>query len=329
MSLVLVLGASGFVGGAIVKALAQSGRHRPIAASRSAGNRPSAAGIVARACDATDATSVAGAAEGVSCIVNSVLGSDETMLAATRNVCAAAAAVPGARVVHLSSMAVYGPASGLVDEAAPLRGADPYSAAKIACERIIADFIAGGGDAVILRPGIVHGPGGEQWTGRLGRMLRQGRLGDLGELGDGRCNLTYIDDVGAAALAAVERRDAAGQAFHVADPDPPTWNQYLIGLGVLIGAVPVRRISPRRLRIETRLAAPPLQVLKLLAARAGMAPGALPEPIPPSLLRLFQQDMELDSRKAESGLAFARTEPTVALAASATWFRQRHRLENL
>jgi nucleoside-diphosphate-sugar epimerase len=155
-------------------------------------------------------------------------------------------------------------------------------------------------------------------------MLRRHRLGDLGEQGDGRCNLTYIDDLGAAALAAVERPAARGEAFNVADPEPPTWNQYLIGLGARIGGGPVGRLSARRLKLETKLLAPPLQILKLLAARAGVAAGRLPEPIPPSLLRLFNQDMWLDHRKADQVLGFARTPRDAAMAASATWFRNAH-----
>ena len=324
MSSVLVLGAGGYVGGAIVAALARSGRHTPVAADRFASRRLNEAGIEMRICDAGDPAAVVGAARGVSCIVNSVLADAATMLAVTRNVCAAAAAT-GARVVHISTMEVYGGATGRVDEATPLDPTrSPYGASKIACEQVMAAFITGGGDAVMVRPGIVHGPAGQQWTGRLGRLLRRARLGDLGELGDGRCNLTYIDDLGAAIVAAVERIDARGEAFNVADPEPPTWNQYLIAHGTLIGAPPIRRLGARRMKLETKVLAPPLQVLKLAAARAKIAPGRLPEPIPPSLLRTFGHDMALDHRKADAGLGFARTPPVAAMRAAAAWFRSAH-----
>lgn len=325
MTSVLVLGAGGYVGGAIVEALRQSNRHQPVAGARRPSRRLTEAGIETRICDATDAGAVRKAADGVGCIVNSVLGDAATMLAAVGNVCEAARANQATRVVHVSTMAVYGAATGRVDEATPLDSAgSAYGAAKIACERAMTEFAAAGGDMVMVRPGIVHGPGGEQWTGRLGRMLRLGRLGDLGEAGDGRCNLTYIDDLGAAVLAAIDRPDVLGEAFNVADPDPPTWNQYLVALGVLIGATPVRRLSARRLRLEAKLLAPPLQVMKLLGARGGLPAGRLPEPIAPSLLQLFGHDMELDHRKADQRLGFPRTAPDVAMAASAAWFRQAH-----
>ena len=324
MRSVLVLGAGGYVGGAIVAALGRSGRRTAIGADRVAARRLTEAGVEMRICDASDPAAVVKAAQGVSCIVNSVLADAATMLAVTRNVCAAATAT-GARVVHVSTMEVYGGATGRVDEMTPHDATrSPYGASKIACEDVMAQFMAGGGDAVMVRPGIVHGPGGQQWTGRLGRMLRRGRLGDLGELGDGRCNLTYIDDLGAAIVAAAERTDARGEAFNVADPEPPTWNQYFIAHGVLIGAPPIRRLGARRMKIETKLLAPPLQILKLAAARAKFPPGRLPEPIPPSLLRTFGHDMALDHRKADAGLGFARTPQPVAMAAAAAWFRAAH-----
>lgn len=324
MSDVLVIGAGGYVGGAVARALQRSGFHTAIGAGRRASPGLAARGVTWRFCEATDPNSVAVAAKGVSCIVNAVLGGGATMLAATRNVCAAAGTGGKVRVIHLSTMAVYGGATGTIDEANDLHGADGYGAAKLACERIMADFIAAGGAAVILRPGIVHGPGGQQWTGRFGRMLRRRRLGDLGPLADGRCNLTYIDDLAAAVVAAVQSDAALGEAFNVSDPCPPTWNQYLIALGALVGGVPVRRASATRLRIETRLIAPPLQVLKLLGARIRLAAGALPEPVPPSLLRLFGQDIRLDHRKADRMLGFTRTPPLAALDAAADWFRATH-----
>lgn len=325
MTSVLVLGASGYVGGAVVAALAASGAWRPIGADRMASPRLRQSGAEIRLCDATDAAALRKAADGVGAIVNAVLGDRETMLTVCRNVCDAAGGAGGARVVHFSTMSVYGHATGLVDEATALDPTEsPYAEAKVACEHVMGAFTQAGGDVVMLRPGIVHGPGGQQWTGRLGRMLRQGRLGDLGELGDGRCNLTYIDDLGAAVVAALERKPARGEAFNVSDPDPPTWNQFLIALGVLIGATPVGRLGSRRMRLETKLLAPPLQVMKLLAARAKIRPGRLPEPIPPSLLRLFGHNVALDHRKADQGLGFARTAPDIAMAAAASWFVGAH-----
>jgi nucleoside-diphosphate-sugar epimerase len=321
MTRVLVHGAGGFVGGAIMRALARAPGLTPVGCVR---RRPANdAGLDWRLCDATDPRAMTDAAGTADFAVGAVLGNPSTMLAATRNLCRAARAAGHRRIVHISTMSVYGDAEGVVSEDAALdvtldsAHLGPYAAAKIACEAIIRDFIAGGGEAVILRPGIVYGPGGQQWVGRIGRLLAARRLGDLGVLGDGFCNLVYHDDVGQAVVAALSSPTAAGCAINLAATAPPTWNEWFVRLACAIGATPVRRITGRRLRIEQRLLAPPLQVAKLIAAKLmagprGWPPGALPEPMPPSLLKLWGQRILLDPGRAlDSGLERA-----------ATWFRE-------
>ena len=106
---------------------------------------------------------------------------------------------PAPRIIHLSTMSVYGSPTGLVDETAPLRGdLGPYSAAKVAAEATAAAYP----HAVMLRPGCVFGPGSEQWSIRIARLLLERRLGDLGAAGDGFCNLVHVGDVVMAILRA-------------------------------------------------------------------------------------------------------------------------------
>jgi nucleoside-diphosphate-sugar epimerase len=315
---ILVLGGSGFVGRAILAGLAAMPGLEPVCAVH---RRAPPAGIAARAVDATDAASLRQALAGMSGAVNAVLGSDRTMRRATANLCAAAAGGQLKRLIHISSMAVYGPATGLVDETATLPHAaagSSYAASKLACEAIVQALIAAGGDAVILRPGIVHGPGGEQWTGRLCRMLRAGRLGQLGRLGEGYCNLTYAADLGAACAAALITPDAAGDIYNISTPHPPRWNAMLADLAQAIGA-PWRPIGQRRLALEAALAYP-LAAANIAAARAGLPARILPEPISPALQRLMAQQIRLDHRRADWMLRFARTPDQAALATSAAWF---------
>jgi nucleoside-diphosphate-sugar epimerase len=252
--------------------------------------------------------------------VNSVLGSPATMLAATRNICEAARGAGIKRIVHLSSMAVYGAATGLVDETAALDPLGSYGSAKAQCESVVRDFVVAGGDAVVIRPGCVHGPGGEQWVGRIARWLKSGRLGELGDPAEGFCNLTFNDDLAGAVIAALTAPRIAGDIFNLADMDPGTWNEYFVQLGRAVGA-PVGRVSRPRIMLEAMLLAPPLQIAKLASQRVGMDPTRLPAPMPPSLLRLWRQRIRLDSRKADALLSFTRTSPEQGLARSAEWFR--------
>jgi len=317
---VLVLGARGFVGRELVRRLAATEGLRPIAAARRPPPPGEAGGVEWRACDARDPAAVARAMAGAAYAVNCVAGDGDSMVAATRNLCQAAAAGGARRIVHLSSMAVYGAATGLVDEARPLDSAiGGYTRAKVASELVTREFVAAGGDAVILRPGCIHGPRGEQWTARIGRLLRQRRIGDLGAEGDGVCNLVPVDDVAAAVIAALRQPGIAGEAFNLGDPDPGTWNAYFIRLARAIGATPVRRVSGRWLRLETMVLAPPLKVLRLAGGRAGLG-HRVPDSVARSLRALWRQDIRLDHRKADARLGFARTPPDQALASAAAWF---------
>lgn len=309
---VVVLGGSGFVGRAILRALAEAGFH-PVSAHRNPRLAPHSMGsddFEHQACNAKNPEALMRVLRGAGCVVNAVLGDAATMVAASRALAEAAAAMPACKLVHISSMAVYGNAGGLVAESAPLRGSSRYAAAKIACEAALA-----GTGAIILRPGLVYGPGGEQWAGRLFRLLRAGRLGDLGEHGDGRCNFVHARDLGAAVVAALRNPLAAGHAINVAHSIAPRWNQVLLRGARAIGAVPAARIPGWRLNAETRLFAPPLYAVQKLAGRRG-----LPEPITASLRGLFAQDITLDHRLADRLLGFGRTPPLQGLAECAGWF---------
>jgi nucleoside-diphosphate-sugar epimerase len=315
---ILVLGASGFIGRRVVAALAQSAWAAPVAASRRA---PSAfAEVVERiGLDATDRTALRAALHGIHGVVNCVSGDAATIATSAAVLFEEAARLnPAPRIVHLSSMAVYGDATGLLDESAALSEAStPYVRAKVAAERHADAF----GAAVILRPGIVHGPGSPQWTVRIARWLEARRIGDLGARGDGSCNLIYIDDLIAAILHSLQLPAAAGCAFNLAAPAPPTWNEYFVAFARALGAVPVRRVTRRRLLLETKLLAPPLKIAELIGTKMGMAVGSMPEALPPSLLRLFRQDLRLDVTRAEEVLGQSWTPFERGVQMAADWYR--------
>ncbi len=316
---VVVIGANGFVGRRVVQSLNVTPGFRPIVAARK--SPPGGPGAIEwRTCDAADPEAMTAALAGASYAVNCVAGDAATMVTATRNLCAAARTAGLRRIVHISSMAVYGTATGLIDEAQKL---DPtggwYAEAKVACEHLMRDFTQAGGEAVILRPGCIHGPRSEPWTGRIGRFLQRHRVGDLGAAGDGLCNLVHIDDVAAAVIAALQRPGIGGEAFNLGDPDPGTWNAFFMRFAQAIGATPVQRISARWLKIETTVLAPLLKIGEIAASRAGLGRLAI-DPLPRSLLSLWQQDIQLDHRRADAYLGFARTPPDAAIASAAAWF---------
>jgi nucleoside-diphosphate-sugar epimerase len=220
------------------------------------------------------------------------------------------------RIVHLSSMTVYGSAVGNVAESAELRAdLGDYAAAQLAAERCAAAYP----NCVVLRPGCEYGPSCPDWSGRIARLLIARRLGDLGAAGDGYCNLIYLDDLTGAILTALRLPGIQGQAFNLAMPQPPTWNEYFTVFAKALGAVPLRRIGRRRLQLETKVLAPPLRVAEILVQRLRL-PGRTPAVLSPSLRRTCEQEIRLDSSKAQNllglrcislaqGLAFTAQSP--------------------
>jgi nucleoside-diphosphate-sugar epimerase len=271
---VLVLGASGTIGSRVVAALATSPIYRPVAASRRSG------------VDATDPARVRAALQDVDTIVNCIAGPDRTMVRSTQALCDAARIFPPRRIVHLSSMAVYGAATGTVREDHPaVPPVSGYGQAKIDCEGIVRKYVNDGGDAVILRPTCVFGPNSPQWTTRLARLL-------------------------AGIAAALDAPDIAGRAFNVSSTNELTWNEFLVAFAMALGATPVRRIPARTLRIETTLLAP----LRRIGSLIGRAP--VTEAITPSLAALWRQDIRIDCSAAEAMLGLLRTPVDQMIAAA-------------
>jgi len=285
---ILILGANGSVGRAIHRVALADQDVMAVAGLRR--TLPGFAGAF-RLVDATDSAQLEAAFTGMTHVINAAGGPPDVLRRGAAAVCTAARRMAGLHVVHLSSMAVYGDKEGLVSEDTPLQAGGAYGVAKIAAEGEAQAYRADGHTATILRPGIVHGPHSQQWTQRLGRLLAARRLGDLGPAGDGFCNLIAEEDLAAACLAAC--KGGVAGVFNVGIATPPTWNEYLTDLALKLGRVPVRRIGPARLALESRVLAP----VFVVGARV-LGPGRTPDAIPPSLLRLFGQRIRLDVSRA-------------------------------
>jgi nucleoside-diphosphate-sugar epimerase len=325
--LVLVLGADGFIGSRVVKALAASDWASPISASRRALPPASADQPTRVRLDANDARQVRRAMDGVTGVVNCVLGTRATIRTCARVLFEVSRSMPQQpRIVHLSSMAVYGTEVGDVEENSTLVGKlSAYGSAKLESERLA----AANPSVVILRPGLVYGPNGAQWSGRIAQLLYDHRLGDLGAAGDGYCNLVYIDDIVDAILRALRSPNLGGKIFNLAAPNPPTWNEYLANYAKALGAVPLARIGKRRLQIEAAIFAPPQKLAEIMLGKlAPRLSRLVPQAIPPSLIRLCRQEIKLKVGLAEAELGLRWTPLAEGLRQTAAWYNTSQRLLN-
>lgn len=325
MRSVLVLGATGYIGSRLVALLRDAGgMHVVGASSRAPLGDPNRMRL-----DTRDGVALAQALMGFDTVVNCVAGDKDAIASGARTLVDAAQAAGCKRIVHLSTMSVYGALEGLVDETAtpgPLLGW--YDQAKREAEAHIGRFAAKGGTAVMLRPGCVWGPGCELWVGRVGRWLRARRLGDLGAAGDGWSNLVHVDDVCLAALRSMQLQLQPGETriYNLAAPDSPRWNEYFVDLALAIEATPVRRLSPRQLALDARVAGPALHVMRKLLQRAGKDPRVVPDPLTPGLVGVWQRHLRMDSRAASRDLKLDWTPYPAALQESAAWFVEQESL---
>lgn len=321
---VLVLGGRGYIGSRLV-AMLRAGGIEAIAASPRAAPVPGQLRL-----DTRDRSAMQAALREVDAVVNCVAGDGVSIAEGARVLAETARGSPRCRrLVHLSSMSVYGALEGCAPERAPpgpLLGW--YDRAKREAEQHVAAFARGGGHAVVLRPGCVWGAESELWVGRIGRWLRAGRLGDLGAAGDGWSNLVHVDDVCVAALRSLELPLGRGEVrtFNLGGPDSPRWNEYFIDLALAIEATPVRRLSPRRLQLDARLAGPALHLLRKGLQRLGRSARGVPEPITPGLVDLWQRHLRLDPRAATRELRMDWTPYPAALQEAAAWFVEQESL---
>jgi nucleoside-diphosphate-sugar epimerase len=138
------------------------------------------------------------------------------------------------RFVNISSFAVYSncqKANGnLLDESCPLeqrpelRG-DAYSFAKVNQDGIVAEYGRKYGlPFVTVRPGAVYGPGNLPITGRVG-ISSFGIFLHLG--GNNRIPFTYVDNCAEAIALAGLRCGIDGEVLNVMDDDLPTSRNFL------------------------------------------------------------------------------------------------------
>lgn len=137
------------------------------------------------------------------------------------------------RVVLVSSLGVYGVAGlargAKIDEQTALEGhpewRDDYSHTKLRQEELFREYQRRNGfELVVLRPGVIYGPGGSHFSDRVGLTIAgwQFRVS-----GGNFLPLTFIANCAEAVVFAGEHKSAAGETYNVIDDYPPTCRQYL------------------------------------------------------------------------------------------------------
>lgn len=154
--------------------------------------------------------------------------------AATGRLALAAAKAGVRRFVYFSSIAALGPGENLRDDSPP-RPLTLYGRSKLAGETALKEAAAATGlDHIILRPSMIYGPGSAAWA-PLFRSVRRGRAAVPGH-GDNDLSVCYIENLLDAALLAAEKA-GSGAALNISEGSL-TVRELLLLLGSLAGKKP-------------------------------------------------------------------------------------------
>jgi nucleoside-diphosphate-sugar epimerase len=235
-----ITGASGFIGGRLAEMLTLSGTGQVRAVVRSYARLARLSELPAdrmsfEAADIKDPAALRRAFQGVDVVVHCAFGNSGSpaqqfadTVEGTSAVIEAAKAQGVSRLVYIGTAAVHDfSLGGDLHEDSPLASFDPgsYEEAKWLAEAAVH---ASGLDTIVLRPTVVYGPWGRDWTSTPLRRLREGQA----MLPDGNCqgisNAVHVDDVVRAILLAA--RSQAGGAFLVSGAEEVTWGRFYDGL---------------------------------------------------------------------------------------------------
>ena len=289
---VLVTGSGGFIASHLCERLARDGvRTRALVHYNALGRRgwldhsPLAGEMDIVAGDITDRDSVRRAMEGVEVVFHlaALIAIPYSYQApasylnvnagGTLNVLQAARDSGGPLVVHTSTSEVYGSARHIpITEDHPLQGQSPYSASKIAADKMVEAFHCSFDLPVVtVRPFNTYGP---RQSARaivpaiIAQCLSGAPVIRLGALSPTR-DLNYVDDTVSAFVAAATHRVAVGRAIHFGSGMEVSVGDLARRLIAMTGSDAVVEEDAKRLRPEKsevlRLVADASQARTLLA----------------------------------------------------------------
>ena len=321
---VFITGATGFLGGALARALAQEGAEIHVLARSTADRRAlDDVRVTWHEGDVTVPESLIGLFEGSDWIIHAAgrLGQARVPEAAyrrvnvdgTRNVMEAALATGGiSRVLHLSSPGILGP-TGQVPalEDAPFAPTNPYERSKAEAERLVLGYAARGLPVVVARPGFIYGPG-DKHVLRLFRSIKGGWFSYIGG-GECLCQPIFVADAIKGMLACLEQ-GRVGEVYHFAGPRPVSFRE----LGETIAAA--LEVSPPRWNLPRWLAMSGAAGLEALAHASGN--GWTP-PLGRAGVAFFCEDRVFSWQKAERELGYTpEHDLATGVPISVAWYRR-------
>jgi nucleoside-diphosphate-sugar epimerase len=316
---VLVTGASGFVGSSLLASYPAERRRVGLVRPGRAG--AASGGLSFRTLETLDAwseESLTRAFHGVDAVVHAASvvhhpGATEAEYArfnveGTRALLRACQAAGVKRLVFVSTIKVYGeePGSALLDESSPVVGDSPYARTKIAAEELVLEAARPGTfSTAVLRLCPVFGRGDKSNVQTMIRAVARRRFVLPGG-GRNRKSIVHISTVTEVARAAVD--SDVGGVFLVADTKAPTMRELTDTMARVLRA-------PRPPSVPAPLVRAALGALEALFSLSGKAP-----PFTREQLRKLMEPTVCSPRRAQAELgASCHVDLEQAIADEARW----------
>ena len=326
----LVTGATGLVGSHIAERLIESG-WEVRALVRRESRWLKSIGVEQRIGDVLDAASFTAAARGCDTVFHNAAAITESggwetyrrlNVDGTRTAIDAAANA-GARLMQLSSVAVYGPegrystAGKKTDEDSPLAALPDgayYARSKRESEQLVMDAHASGRIwATAVRPTVIYGRRDRQFVPRAARLLRRGFAPLIGG-GTSTLSLVHAANVADGAVLAAESEIAGGRVYNLAhDFDVTVRDCFLLGARGLGRTV-------HFIRIPSSLAGAAVGGFKALTR---LFNGGRWSAVSNASIRMLTRDNPFTSERARRELGWSpRVRPEEGIPDAFRWWRE-------
>jgi dihydroflavonol-4-reductase len=322
---ILVTGATGFLGAAIVRALLAEG-HAVRALVRSGSDARNLEGLNVERVqgDLTDGASLKKAVAGCRVMFHAAadyrlfVPDPAAMYAAnvegSRSLLRAAGDAGVERMVYTSSVATLGvdPGGAPADEATPVSLADMighYKRSKFLAERAVEDLVAAEGlPVVIVNPSTPIGPRDIKPT-PTGQVILDAARGRMPAFVDTGLNVVHVDDVAAGHVLAWQH-GAVGERYILGGADM-TLQAILAEVAASVGR------KPPRVRLPHWGVLPLAYLVEGFCRLAGVQP-----PVTVDGVRMSKKHMYFTSAKAARELGYEWREPGEAIRDAVAWFKE-------